>query len=218
MPTSGQFAPLVAAGLVAAALAWPSSASAEPGTVGSLSSSECPTNIVKGSTNSWCVSTLQSVLQQLGFDLSVDGQFGDQTLAAVKWVQTKAHLQDSSVGVDGQVGPVTKRWLETFIDNQVVSLGDGCGLDLITSPNSGSGTAQAYISEYAADGAGYCTGTLFRSTDGGRSWTAVSGEHTEANNQSVTTYAYADTSTELAKVCGTGTGPNLVDSGCTAAF
>lgn len=212
----GRLAPLAALALVGASLAWAAPASAEPGTVYSLEGSNCPTNIVEGQSG-WCVDTLQTVLQQLGFSISADGEFGPQTLAAVEWVQTKAHLHDSSVSIDGQVGPVTKSWLVTFITGQSVSLGVDCGLDLITNPDSGSGTAQAYISEGGSSG-DYCSGALYRSTDGGGTWTQVSGEHTESSGQSVVTYAYADTASELARVCGTGTAPGLVDGGCTVAF
>ncbi|MFC1420231.1 peptidoglycan-binding domain-containing protein [Streptacidiphilus cavernicola] len=193
-------------------------AQADPGTVEALQGAECPPNITQGSTNTWCVDTLQYALQTLGFTLQMDGQFGPQTVAAVKWVQTKAHLQSSSVGIDGQVGPVTKAWLVHFVENRSIDLGQGCGLGLVAWPNSGSGTAQATISEYDTSGNDHCTGYLERSTDGGKNWNTVSSEHTESGTQSVTTYAYADNSGELDKVCGQSVSTTLVNGGCTDAF
>ena len=207
--------PLATLALLGAGVALAAPANADPGPVEALQGSACPTNITEGSTSTWCVDTLQAALRQLGFTLQVDGQFGPQTVAAVKWVQTKAHLQNSSVGVDGQVGPVTKSWLVHFVEQQSVDLGGECGLDLISHPDSG--TAQAMITEGDTSGADHCTGYLQRSDNGGRSWYAVSGEHTESYGESVTTYAYADSASQLEEVCGSSV-TNSVNSGCTAAF
>lgn len=61
-------------------------------------SSACPANIVEGDTGG-CVTDLQQWLQDWGMNLAADGDFGPQTLAAVKVFQTEAG--DTA---DGQVG------------------------------------------------------------------------------------------------------------------
>ena len=55
----------------------------------------------KGSTGE-AVKRLQARLNELGFDLAVDGSFGPNTLAAVKEFQSRAGLE-----ADGSVGPLT---------------------------------------------------------------------------------------------------------------
>ena len=55
----------------------------------------------KGSTGEE-VKRLQARLNELGFDLAVDGSFGPNTLAAVKEFQSRAGLE-----ADGSVGPLT---------------------------------------------------------------------------------------------------------------
>ncbi|MBR5633365.1 MAG: peptidoglycan-binding protein, partial [Clostridia bacterium] len=52
------------------------------------------------------VANLQSILNKLGYNLTVDGSFGPKTLAAVKDYQTKNGLT-----VDGMVGPQTQSLL-----------------------------------------------------------------------------------------------------------
>ena len=58
--------------------------------------------IVQGNTGN-CVATLQTLLNQHGASLSVDGKFGPNTLAAVESFQSGHGLT-----ADGQVGPQTK--------------------------------------------------------------------------------------------------------------
>jgi peptidoglycan hydrolase-like protein with peptidoglycan-binding domain len=67
-----------------------------------LSSSSCPQDIEEGQ-DSGCVTELQELLDAHGASLSVDGDFGPDTLAAVKSFQSSHGLS-----VDGIVGPLTK--------------------------------------------------------------------------------------------------------------
>ncbi|MFL6116690.1 MAG: peptidoglycan-binding protein [Catenulispora sp.] len=67
-----------------------------------LRSPACPDQLYQGMVDS-CVSTLQSLLNAHGHALAVDGNFGPDTLAAVKAFQAAAGL-----AVDGIVGPNTK--------------------------------------------------------------------------------------------------------------
>lgn len=73
----------------------------------SLSSSQCPTDIVDGESDG-CVSELQTLLNVHGASVPVDGVFGGATLAAVKIFQTNHGLS-----VDGIVGPNTKAALDS---------------------------------------------------------------------------------------------------------
>ena len=75
---------------------------ATPGSAINLLSAQCPANITEGEDDG-CVTTLQSLLDAHGASLSVDGDFGASTLAAVESFQS-AH----GLGVDGRVGPLTK--------------------------------------------------------------------------------------------------------------
>jgi peptidoglycan hydrolase-like protein with peptidoglycan-binding domain len=77
----------------------------DPGTAPApvnLTSSVCPTYIIQGEKDG-CVTELQSLLNQHGAQLTLDGSFGPATLAAVKSFQTNAGLS-----ADGIVGPNTK--------------------------------------------------------------------------------------------------------------
>ncbi len=67
-----------------------------------LTSSSCPTYVKQGQI-SGCVTELQSLLNQHGADLAVDGDFGPLTYQAVLTFQASAGLSQ-----DGIVGPVTK--------------------------------------------------------------------------------------------------------------
>jgi hypothetical protein len=82
------------------------SASAAPAPI-NLNSSSCPANIVENDTGG-CITELQTLLNAYGARLSVDGDFGPATLAAVKVFQRM-----SGIGVDGQVGPQSKASLYT---------------------------------------------------------------------------------------------------------
>lgn len=76
-------------------------ASAAPAPI-ALSSSSCPQDIEQGQ-DSGCVTELQDLLDSHGASLTVDGDFGPATLAAVKSFQSSHGLT-----VDGIVGPLTK--------------------------------------------------------------------------------------------------------------
>jgi peptidoglycan hydrolase-like protein with peptidoglycan-binding domain len=67
-----------------------------------LTSASCPTDIVQGQ-NSGCVTELQNLLNAHGAGLVVDGDFGGNTLAAVRNFQSAV-----AIAVDGRVGPITK--------------------------------------------------------------------------------------------------------------
>jgi peptidoglycan hydrolase-like protein with peptidoglycan-binding domain len=88
-----------------------------------LTSPSCPSNIVRGQTGG-CVSELQRLLRRYGYDLDIDGSFGPQTEAAVRSFQAAM-----GIGVDGQVGPITKRNLYDADE----SGGTGAGVDLRSS-------------------------------------------------------------------------------------
>ncbi len=62
----------------------------------------CEEPILKKGSTGEAVKRLQARLNELGFDLAVDGSFGPNTLSAVKEFQSRAGLE-----VDGSVGPLT---------------------------------------------------------------------------------------------------------------
>jgi peptidoglycan hydrolase-like protein with peptidoglycan-binding domain len=93
--------------LVAAAVAALGAVAVAPAAFGApspinLSSSSCPTLIQQGEYDG-CVVELQNLLNQHGAGVSVDGDFGPGTLAAVRTFQSQTGL-----AVDGVVGPMTK--------------------------------------------------------------------------------------------------------------
>jgi peptidoglycan hydrolase-like protein with peptidoglycan-binding domain len=69
-----------------------------------LLSAQCPSPIKYGDYNSGCVAELQRLLNELGYGLTVDGDFGPLTRTAVMAFQA-AH---PPLEVDGLVGPKTK--------------------------------------------------------------------------------------------------------------
>jgi peptidoglycan hydrolase-like protein with peptidoglycan-binding domain len=97
----------------------------------SLTSSSCPADISEGQI-SGCVTELQDLLNQHGAGLSVDGDFGPLTLAAVKYFQSTHGL-----AVDGIVGPLTKAALT--------------GSGSVPNPPPPSGTVLSKIVAYAHD-------------------------------------------------------------------
>ncbi|MFI5956894.1 peptidoglycan-binding protein [Cryptosporangium sp. NPDC051539] len=124
---------LLAAALVAGVLSASPAQAAAPAAINLLSSS-CPTDIVQGQT-SGCVTELQNLLNAHGANISVDGNFGGGTLAAVKQFQASA-----AIGVDGRVGPITKDKLYIFsglypapVDLRSAS----CPADVVRGQNSG---------------------------------------------------------------------------------
>ncbi|MBF9069075.1 C40 family peptidase [Streptacidiphilus fuscans] len=91
--------PVSLGAVLAGGLAVP--AFAAPGPI-DLNSSSCPANMT-GGENDGCVTELQTLLNTHGFRLTVDGDFGNGTLAAVRTFQS-----ETGIAVDGQVGPQTK--------------------------------------------------------------------------------------------------------------
>ncbi|MER5472013.1 peptidoglycan-binding protein [Streptomyces sp. NPDC002935] len=67
-----------------------------------LTSSSCP-NVIQQGQVSGCVTELQNLLNAHGAGLVVDGEFGANTLHAVREYQAA-----TAIAVDGQVGPQTK--------------------------------------------------------------------------------------------------------------
>ncbi|GAA5019970.1 peptidoglycan-binding protein [Kitasatospora paranensis] len=92
----------------------------------------CP-SVVKQGENDGCVTELQTLLNQRGAALTVDGDFGAATLAAVKAFQTAKGL-----GADGQVGSLTRAALY-YVDPAVpIDLGAlTCPVDLHAGENDG---------------------------------------------------------------------------------
>jgi peptidoglycan hydrolase-like protein with peptidoglycan-binding domain len=97
---------VAAAAAVGTAVVTESAAGAAPAAV-KLTSSSCPATIAQGQ-KSGCVTELQSLLNQHGAGLSVDGDFGTATYRAVRSFQAS-----TAIAVDGMVGPQTKGKLYT---------------------------------------------------------------------------------------------------------
>jgi peptidoglycan hydrolase-like protein with peptidoglycan-binding domain len=100
---------MVSLGVIAAtapALAAMSAAAAVPAAI-PLTSPSCPSDISEGEING-CVTELQTLLNKNGASLTVDGDFGPATLAAVEAYQNAHGLE-----VDGIVGPATKDELDS---------------------------------------------------------------------------------------------------------
>ncbi|MBN9620037.1 MAG: peptidoglycan-binding protein [Actinobacteria bacterium] len=81
-----------------------------------LTSSSCPTDITEGEVDG-CVTELQDLLNVHGAGISVDGDFGPGTLAAVKSFQSGHGLT-----ADGVVGPQTKAALDASVAPSPISL------------------------------------------------------------------------------------------------
>lgn len=93
----------VTVGLVGGGLTTAAVASAAPTPVSTLFASSCPYSLQKGEVDG-CVTRLQGLLNSKeSAHLTVDGKFGDGTLAATKRWQTAHKLT-----ADGLVGPATK--------------------------------------------------------------------------------------------------------------
>ncbi|MEV6105646.1 peptidoglycan-binding protein [Streptomyces sp. NPDC051940] len=99
--TGRGLAAALAAGVLALTASAPASATTAPARI-QLVSSDCPGTVQQGQIGG-CVTELQTLLTRDGAALTVDGDFGPATLAAVKAYQT-AH----GLGADGLVGPATK--------------------------------------------------------------------------------------------------------------
>lgn len=81
----------------------------------------CPATLAEGASGV-CVSVLQELLDYYGGGLSVDGSFGALTTTAVKDFQSKL-----GIGVDGQVGPVTKNALYDSVGGTLGGPAPGSG-------------------------------------------------------------------------------------------
>lgn len=91
-----------------------------------LTSSSCPTDISEGQI-SGCVTELQDLLNVHGANLTVDGDFGPATLAAVRSFQSSHGLS-----VDGIVGPNTKAALDQSVAPSPISLtSSSCPTDIV---------------------------------------------------------------------------------------
>lgn len=123
-----------------------------------LTSPSCP-NLVQQGEHDGCVTELQTLLNDKGYSLTVDGIFGSHTFTAVQSFQSDNGLSP----VDGIVGPVTKNALYggTIVLVGCVIPPDGShncangtnlgpeaaqiALDLYNAPNSGQ--MAAYVSD-----------------------------------------------------------------------
>ncbi|WP_052441789.1 NlpC/P60 family protein [Streptacidiphilus anmyonensis] len=111
-----------------------------------LFNGQCPANMSQGESDG-CVIELQNLLNSSGAGLTVDGQFGPATYAAVRNYQASHGL-----GVDGVVGPNTKSALYG-----APSGGTGSGLQLVNcgtlqvgSSGSCVTTLQTMLNAYGA--------------------------------------------------------------------
>ncbi len=121
-------------------------------------------------------------------------KLGRRLLAATAAITTVAVLGLGDAGI-----------ANASTGNQVVvsSFSSGaCNLQLLgTWDGHGNDYAAARISSSAGDPFD-CSAVLQRSTDGGQTWTDVSGWHDVSNGQSVTTYNYWDGAGYLCRVYG----------------
>ncbi|WP_328890481.1 C40 family peptidase [Streptomyces sp. NBC_00316] len=121
----------VAAGLLALSAAAPAAAATAPART-NLLSSDCPSTIKQGQA-SGCVTELQTLLNFGGATLTVDGDFGPATTAAVQAYQTSHGLTS-----DGLVGPATKASL--YYEDPAVAIdlrSLRCPADLEPNENDG---------------------------------------------------------------------------------
>ena len=134
--------------VLGAGIAFPAAASASTAPAPlSLTSSSCPTNIVEGELDG-CVTELQDLLNVHGAGLSVDGDFGANTLTAVKNFQS-AH----GLGVDGQVGPQTKAALYAAAAPAPISLtSSSCPTEIVQGELDGCVTElQQLLNQHGAN-------------------------------------------------------------------
>ncbi|MFD9502831.1 peptidoglycan-binding protein [Streptomyces sp. NPDC060035] len=121
----------VAAVLLALSAAAPAAAATAPARTNLLSSS-CPNTVEQGQV-SGCVAELQTLLNLGGASLTVDGDFGPATTAAVQAYQTSRGLTS-----DGLVGPATKAAL--YYEDPAVAIdlrSLRCPVDLEPNENDG---------------------------------------------------------------------------------
>ena len=114
-----------------------------------LRSSQCPANIDEGEDDG-CVTQLQTMLNQQGAHVSVDGNFGANTLAAVETYQSANNLQ-----ANGQVGPLTKAALYGTATTAAPTINlesSQCPANIDEGEEDGCVTAlQALLDDHGAD-------------------------------------------------------------------
>jgi peptidoglycan hydrolase-like protein with peptidoglycan-binding domain len=136
-------------GLAAAGMSFvtavPAAAASPPAPI-PLTSSSCPKYIEQGQING-CVTELQDLLNVNGAGLTVDGDFGPGTLAAVKRFQS-----GNGLTADGIVGPATKAALGQSVAPSTVSLtSSSCPTDITEGEIDGCVTAlQELLNSYGA--------------------------------------------------------------------
>jgi cell wall-associated NlpC family hydrolase len=117
---------LLVAVAAVALVAAPSAASAAPAPI-PISSPSCPAVLTQGEKDG-CVTSLQTLLNSYYARLTVDGDFGSNTLAATKNYQAAQGLT-----VDGQVGSATKVSLERTKPTPPAGLPTGGGASTIVA-------------------------------------------------------------------------------------
>ena len=114
-----------------------------------LTSASCPANIVGGEIDG-CVTEVQELLNSHGASLSVDGDFGNDTFAAVETFQASQGL-----AVDGQVGPNTKAALDatgSAVPASILITSSSCPANMTQGEDDGCVTdLQQLLDEYGAD-------------------------------------------------------------------
>lgn len=104
---------------------WTADATTVPAPI-PLTSASCPADITQGEIDG-CVTELQDLLNLHGAGLTVDGNFGPGTLAAVKNFQSSHGLT-----VDGIVGPSTKAALDASAAPTAISItSTSCPTDIV---------------------------------------------------------------------------------------
>ena len=113
-----------------------------------LNSSGCPANMTQGEDDG-CVTQLQTMLNTHGFSLTVDGDFGANTVAAVRTFQS-----ETGIAVDGQVGPQTKGQLyvtSTSAPDPIDLLSTQCPANITEGEDDGCVTQlQAMLNQQGA--------------------------------------------------------------------
>jgi peptidoglycan hydrolase-like protein with peptidoglycan-binding domain len=200
----------------AAAVAAPASAAVTPSAASvSTYCPDPPANLVPGDVSS-CVANLQAALNgTYGFNLSVDGQYGPLTTAAVKAYQTKYGLS-----VDGQFGPHSRAAFSglTALDND--PNGHQCVATLKPVPfygGSGYGDWGVGVWFEASDPAIDCLDQLQQDVNG--TWTTVEGTYDVKWQGSVTTKPITDNAGTSMRACVLMVAPyGFGPSACTPTF
>jgi peptidoglycan hydrolase-like protein with peptidoglycan-binding domain len=114
-----------------------------------LNSSACPANMTQGEDDG-CVTQLQTMLNQQGAHVTVDGDFGANTLAAVESFQTAQGLS-----ANGQVGPETKAALYDDVSGAPTAIdlsSSACPANMTEGEDDGCVTTlQSFLNSWGAD-------------------------------------------------------------------